>query len=77
MLGFNENSFLKTTNQFSYDHNVVSSDLIEDFIKKTVKGELPRYYKSDEPHPLAPIRQLVGSDFDSTILKNDADHVVY
>ena len=77
LLGFNENQFQKTSNEYLYAHSVINTSLMEEFISSALKGQLPKYYRSEEPHPLAPIRQLVGSQFDETVLKDDHDHVVY
>lgn len=62
-LGYQEETYLKSSHEYLYPHAVISSTLLQDFIKKSIKGQEPKYFKSEENHPLAPISPLVGSQF--------------
>ena len=77
LLGYHQNQYLKSSQDYLYGHGIVEIDLLKEFIKKGVKGELDKYYKTEEPHPLAPIRALVGSQFEDSVVKDQGDHVVY
>ena len=46
LLGMQEETYLKTSQEYLYEHNVIDQDLIQSFLDQASKGLLPKYYKS-------------------------------
>ena len=46
LLGMQEETYLKTSQEYLYEHNVIDQDLIQSFLDQASKGLLTKYYKS-------------------------------
>jgi thiol-disulfide isomerase/thioredoxin len=77
VLAFEEETYMKTRPEFIYEHGVIDSQAIQEFLARGSKGELNKYYKSEEKHPLANIRPTTGKTFSRDILEDGKDHIVY
>ena len=77
MLGYKETEYLKSTNEYLYSHNELSTELLGEFIRKGKKGEADKFFKSEEANSLAGVHKLVGTSFNEAILKDNRDHFVY
>jgi hypothetical protein len=76
VIGYQEETYMKIRPEFIYEHGVIDPQAIEQFIAKAVKGELSRYYKSEERHPLGNIRPTTANSFAKDI-HDGSHHVLY
>lgn len=76
ILGFKEESYMKTRPEYIYENGVIDKDAIEQFITKAIKGQLPNYYKTEEKNQLSNIRPTTASTFSKDI-HDGKHHVLY
>jgi hypothetical protein len=76
VLGFKEESYMKTRPEFIYEHGVIDKEAIEQFITQAIKGQLPNYYKTEETNQLSNIRPTTANSF-SEHIHDGKHHVIY
>ncbi len=62
-MGITEQNWLMHSFEFLYPHQIISEELINDFMGKVLSDEIPQYYRSDKPSSVQNVHRIVGSNF--------------